>query len=149
MYSKKPPGSGGFSCQRLVSVGTGVLVVMLFVPLPGTVFPNVPVSLFIPVSLSVMSFPIPASGTGVRLKSAVGVGMTGVVTSGQGEAVTLPRPVVSPQADSSRLSSKASTRYAKDLFISILLLVFAQILFPPKAWFIHEECVLVAIIAEM
>ena len=48
MYSKKPPGSGGFSCQRLVSVGAGILVVMPFVPLPGTVFSNVPVSLFMP-----------------------------------------------------------------------------------------------------
>ena len=68
------------------------------------------------------------AGVGVALTIALGMGRTGSVTSGQGEAVTLPVSLVVPQPQSSILSAISSARYTKGLFISILLSVFAELL---------------------
>ena len=89
--------------------------------LPGFSFIPLPTSGLKPGS----SIPWPAlkSGMGVALTGADGVGMIGVVASGQGEAVTLPCSVVPPQPHRTRLRIMANTRYAKALFIFILLSV--------------------------
>ena len=122
---KSRPSQAAFHVYRVLSVGTGELVLM-----PVALLSSASLALSAPVSLPVVSLFMLKSGIGDTLSSGVGVGMGGTVRSGQGEAVTFPRPAVSPQAHRSRLSSKASIRYAKDLFISFLLSVFAQLLSP-------------------
>lgn len=86
--------------------------------------------------MSGMGVPFPASGVAVSLipgigdalTFALGEGMIGVVTSGQGEDATLPSSVMLPHAQRRRLKARARIRYTKDLFISILLSVFAELL---------------------
>ena len=87
------------------------------VPVPLSKLPDAPVPVLLPVS---------NVGLGVAVTCVVGTGRTGLVTSGHGDEATLPRSLISPQALSSRLSIKARTRYTKDLFIFILLLLFCS-----------------------
>ena len=123
---------GGFAVYLLSSVGIGVLVVIPDRPLSAE-----PALSPVSVSFPVVSLLILKSGEGDALAKGVVVGIGGTVASGQGDAVTLPFSVVLPQALSNRLSRSVRTRYAKDLFISILLSVFARLLSPACMRFIH------------
>ena len=85
-----------------------------------------PVSDELPVSVSGS---LSISGIAEGLTGMLGIGITGSVTSGQGEEAIFPRSDMSAQALRSRLNAKARTRYTKDLFIFILLSLFTQLLF--------------------
>ncbi len=109
----RPICSGGFPHYLVVLVGFGEALLISGMAEPTGV--SVPLSVIL-------------SGIGVALTIALGMGRTGSVTSGQGEAVTLPVSLAAPQPQSRRLRARASARYTKGFLISILLSVFAELL---------------------